>query len=129
MASEKLPPADLQALAAEALDLWQEHLAMTASDPVAKTEIMKLLEPSRRMFADWATMMQNGPYAANASPKSATANVIKDGPASTGAASDDGALRIAQLAHRVAELEKRIAQLEARVADKAAKPTRTSTKS
>lgn len=138
MASSEKPPADLNALAAEALDLWQEHLAMAASDPAAKAEMMKLLEPSRQVFADWATMMQAGPYANAASAKSATGHAAgkpsaaaqtAHGAEAARPASDDGALRIAQLAHRVAELEKRLAKLEAKPAGKSAKASKHSTKS
>jgi hypothetical protein len=118
MASAKMPPPDLAALAAEALDLWQEHLALSANDPAAKAEMMRLLEPSRQAFADWALMLQNAPHATGATSKSASAAA---GTAAARAASDDGALRIAQLAHRLAELEKRVAKLEPRGADKAAK--------
>ena len=131
MASDKPPPADLNALASEALDLWQEHLGIAASDPAAKAEMMKLLEPSRRMFADWAAMMQNGAHATGASAKSTrTETHAKTGGAEAARpASDDGALRVAQLAHRVAELEKRLAKLESRNAGKAAKTSAPSAQS
>ena len=127
MASDKPPPADLNALASEALDLWQEHLAAASSDPAAKAEMMKLLEPSRRLFADWAAMMQSGAYATGASAKHAPTETAArvaakaDRAEAVRPASDDGALRIAQLAHRVAELEKRLDKLESRSAGKTAK--------
>ncbi|MDX2028767.1 MAG: hypothetical protein SFW62_09065 [Alphaproteobacteria bacterium] len=126
MATDK-PPADLTALAAEALDLWQEHLASYAADPKAKKEMMRLLEPSRRLFADWATMMQHGPYGTSASA-SAKSAVAAARPEAARPASDDGALRLAQLAHRVAELEKRLAELESGGAGKAAKTGQPSAK-
>jgi hypothetical protein len=126
MASEKSLPTDLNALAAEALDLWQEHLAAASSDPIAKAEMMRLLEPSRRLFADWAAMMQSGAHATGASAKpshtaSPNAPAKAHGAEAVWPASDDGTLRIAQLAHRVAELEKRVAKLESRKSGKAAK--------
>ena len=128
MTSEKPLPSDLTALAAEALDLWQDHLATASSDPKAKAEMMKLLEPSRQMFADWVSMMQHGAHATTATAKHAHTNASGGATRTEAArpASDDGALRIAQLAHRVAELEKRLAQLESRGASTAAKTPRPS---
>ncbi|MFY9287205.1 MAG: hypothetical protein WAO98_01760 [Alphaproteobacteria bacterium] len=108
---------EIQSLASEVMDLWQEHLAVYASDPSAKAELMRLLEPQRRLFADWASMMQNGFHAGSfassdgtphADAASATART-----ASSATASDDSALRLAQFAHRLAELEKRLDRVEA----------------
>ena len=66
MTEEKPDPSrDLQALAGEACDLWQEHLATYANDPKAKEELMRLLAPSRQLFAEWASLMQNGFHGAN----------------------------------------------------------------
>ncbi|MDP9126688.1 MAG: hypothetical protein M3N08_00310 [Pseudomonadota bacterium] len=121
MESEKTTAPDLAALAAEALDLWQEHLALSASDPKAKAELMSLLEPSRRLFADWTTMMQKGAYGTHPASAQSDAPLRPSGAAPAGPSSDDGALRIAQLAHRVAELEKRLAKLESRGTGKAGK--------
>jgi hypothetical protein len=125
MASEKTSPADINALAAEVMDLWQEHLQIYAADPQAKAELMKMLEPQRQLFADWSTMMQNGLHGASAAQNTGTTDGGRPsspapqphgahGPATAPAPSDDGALRLAQLAHRMAELEKRMAKLEAR---------------
>jgi hypothetical protein len=148
MTSEKIPDSsDINALASEVMDLWQEHLAAYANDPVAKAELIRLMEPQRRLFADWAAMMQNGehgsnPFAASqgsavrpgasaktsgadAAPKSAAAKSAP-GAASAAASPDDSALRVAQLTHRVAELEKRLAKLESGKPDGAKKtPRRT----
>ena len=126
MASEKTAnSSDLTALAAEVLDLWQEHLAAYATDPAAKAELMRLLEPQRQLFADWAAMMQHGLYGASLGKKSA-ASAAPMGAATAAAASDDGALRVAQLAHRLAELEKRIAKLESGGGKTAGKTSRRS---
>jgi hypothetical protein len=115
--------ADMNALAAEVMDLWQEHLATYASDPAARDELTRMLEPQRQLFADWTSLMQNGIHGAptaqtNRAERSDTANPSKPAPqpahGATPAAtpSDDGALRVAQLALRMAELEKRMANLE-----------------
>ena len=126
-AQKPLDPSDLNALAAEVMDIWQDHLAVYAADPKAKAELMHLLEPQRQLFADWAVMMQNSLHGAGANSTSSNSasgaanpsgaanqgpvNSGKSSAGTSGAASaaapyDDGALRLAQLAHRVAELEK-----------------------
>ena len=100
--------------------MWQEHLSTLANDPAARAELTRFLEPQRRMFADWAAMMQGG----NRESKSAETHAAGShaqhpssaSQASGGAAHGDDALRIAQLALRVAELEKRIARLESKPA-------------
>ena len=57
---------DLNTLAIEACDMWQEHLSNIANNPEIRSEFTKFLEPQRRLFADWAKFMQNGfPAAAN----------------------------------------------------------------
>jgi hypothetical protein len=122
MTSPKTSPSDINALAAEVMDLWQEHLAIYAADPKAKAELMKLLEPQRQLFADWMAMMQNAPHGASSKTSTGSSSgsggsaaaVKPHGAAATAASSDDGALRLAQLAHRMAELEKRMAKLESR---------------
>lgn len=139
-ASALIPP-DFAALAAEACDMWQEHLATCASDPKAREELMRLLEPSRRMFADWTTLVQNANHGYGAPPTSADSHAsgptapCGNGPNAAAAtraapardehdsgeagtetarmAPDDIIVRLAQLAHRMAE---RMAELEQRVA-------------
>ncbi|HEU0118700.1 MAG TPA: hypothetical protein VFR09_08725 [Alphaproteobacteria bacterium] len=141
MTSEKASTsADINALASEVMDLWQEHLAVYASDPKAKVELMRLLEPQRQLFADWASMMQNGFHAGNAASSSGSTPAagsetgpsstnVSDGAAPAPASFDDSALRLAQLAHRVAELEKRLKQLESSRRSASAKtPRRTKTR-
>ncbi|HUY68436.1 MAG TPA: hypothetical protein VMV79_03955 [Alphaproteobacteria bacterium] len=141
MGNEKNPPdTDFDALAAEALDLWQEHLASYATDPKAKNELMRMMEPARQWFADWAAMMQHGAYGANLFGKGAPAGGAGGGTAgahrgarqqggdrtggaagaaraaSAGTAPGHGTFGVAQLARHVAELEKRVAELEKRLA-------------
>ncbi|MBV8061174.1 MAG: hypothetical protein JO253_06585 [Alphaproteobacteria bacterium] len=132
-ATNKTAPADLTGLAAEALALWQEHLAALSENPKAKADMAAWMEPSRRLFADWAAMMQNTGHAnpfghpAGTNPFApAPFGAAPSGAAPTAAASDDSALRIAQLAHRVAELERRIGQLESTRQRKPAKAAKTS---
>jgi hypothetical protein len=126
---------DLNALAIEACDMWQDHLSTLASDPNARAELTRYLEPQRRLFADWAAMMQQGVAQATTPPqqgasheshsaknteKSAAdsaASPTSTTKASGGSAHGDDPLRAAQLALRVAELEKRIAQLESKLAE------------
>jgi ribosomal protein S15P/S13E len=109
---------DVNALAAEALDLWQEHLATYATDPKAKSELVKLMEPTRRWFAEWATMMQHGAYGANVFTQNAGGQKSAATARATAArpSSDDVALSLAQLTHHVAVLEKHMAELEKRLA-------------
>lgn len=131
MTANKAHPTDIHSLAAEVMDLWQEHLSLYASDPDAKAELIKLLEPQRQLFADWTAMMQNNVHGTGAAKTDSSARTQAASPtvASAGAASaapafDDGALRVAQLAHRLAELEKRVSQLESQIVAGAAKTSR-----
>jgi hypothetical protein len=130
---------DLTALAASALDLWQDQLTVYAVDPAAKTELMRMMEPARQWFAEWAAMMQHGLHGANIfgtnipSGGIPGSGISPDGispggktaaarPTAAGGASDDGALGVAQLAYHVATLEKRVAELEQRLAKCEASP-------
>jgi hypothetical protein len=137
MTNEKSAPSrDLDALANETLDLWQEHLASYAGDPAAKAELMRLLEPCRQLFAEWALLMQHGSHGASffgkdgaaggaggaphGTPSGATGRRGSSGPAgadapraaSSRAASDGIAILLAQLSARVAGLEEKLARLE-----------------
>ena len=123
---------DINALAIEACDMWQEHLSNLANDPSARAELTRFLEPQRRLFSDWAAMMQQGggldpnnagkkPAEAAAKDNASPAATAKEtGAASSatpqgGAAHGDDPLRVAQLALRLAELEKRVARLESAI--------------
>jgi uncharacterized protein YceH (UPF0502 family) len=136
MTAKQPDPTDINALAMEACDMWQEHLSSLANDPSARAELTRFLEPQRRLFADWASMMRQGGSYENR-PKEETAAKADDpaqdasseasgttaapAPATAqGLASHgDDPLRVAQLALRLAELEKRVAQLEIRLASAA----------
>lgn len=119
--SSKTEIPDLTALAAEACDLWQEHLATYAQDPEAKAAMLRMMEPQRQLlsglFADYATMVQNAQHGSHPStPRAHTASdAPTSGPTAASSSSDDIALRVAQLAHRVAYLEKHCAELEKRL--------------
>jgi hypothetical protein len=125
-------PSDLNALATEALNLWQEHLATLAADPKAKADLAQLMEPSRRAFAEWMEKVHNAGHgtasftAAETGTGRSAATDATDRATSLRPASDDGSLRIAQLALHVAELEKRVAKLESRKSSTAAKAAGTS---
>jgi hypothetical protein len=125
MTTTKPEMPDINALAIEACDMWQEHLSTLANDPSARAELTRFLEPQRRLFADWAAMMQQGgknesqrakPNAASATPPSSAEAAPPRPASSSGTTHGDDPLRVAQLALRVAELEKRLAQLESKTA-------------
>ena len=117
MTTQKSDSTDLNTLAVEACDAWQEHLSTLANDPAARAELTRFLEPQRKLFADWAAMMQqSGTNEPPRTQNSAAPQPAPEAAASGGAAHGDDPLRVAQLALRVAELERRIAQLEARPA-------------
>ena len=105
------PAADLNALAAEACDLWQAHLTAMATNPNARADLMQMTEPTRRLFADWAAMMQNGPHGKTA-PFPTTPFTAPFWPTPAGPAPDAGAERVAELTRRVAELEERLASTQ-----------------
>jgi hypothetical protein len=127
---------DLAALAEEALDLWQGYLASYAADAKGKAELMQIMEPSRRLFAEWATLMQHGAYAdflgkhgqpgGAGSGKAGAYRSHETGGAARAEAfrtADDGSAElVAQLTRRVAELEEKLARFESG----AAKPPRPS---
>jgi hypothetical protein len=127
MTEKKPDPPDINALALEACDMWQEHLSNLANDPSARAELTRFLEPQRRLFADWAAMMQQGgSHGTSRAQEEPAAKPNNDvGPTSPApaapatpsgvAAHGDDPLRVAQLALRLAELEKRVAQLESRI--------------
>ncbi|MCL2473635.1 MAG: hypothetical protein FWF23_01850 [Alphaproteobacteria bacterium] len=125
---------DLNALAIEACDMWQEHLSNIANNPEVRSEFTKFLEPQRRLFADWAKFLQNGfkpadstndavkpeepqqqptPETVNASANSEQPSAPQN-PSQSSSPYDSDSLHVAQLALRVAELERRLAQLESK---------------
>ena len=129
----KISGSDLKALANEALDLWQEHLAAYANDPKAKAELMRLMAPAQRLFAEWAVLMQHGSYGditkhaktgrASGAATGAygggdhdSAGAHKTRAATVGFASDGGSVVMAELAQHAEKLEKRVAELEKRLA-------------
>ena len=97
------------ALAQETLDLWQEHLQSYATDPQMKADLVKLVAPMGQMFAQWASVMQNGAHGSTPDT-SGGQQAAQD---SDGGASGDGDM--SELADRVAELERQIDELEARL--------------
>jgi hypothetical protein len=128
MSDKQAPFSELNQLAIEACDMWQEHLSTLASNPDARSELTRFLEPQRRLFADWASMMrqegtgkreqEKASKQENDTTKPAPVPEPTTAPAEAprGAAHGDDSLRVAQLALRVAELEKRLAKLESKPA-------------
>ena len=140
----------MAALASDVCTMWQEHLAAVAADPAAKAELAQMLEPQRqamtKLFADYTAMMQHAPHVhqqphapASGGAQHAPHEGAKPAPASepaapshgaapAAAASDDSALRMAQLAHRVAVLEERLARIETRLESRPASRSRRTAK-
>ena len=117
-------------------------LSSLANDPKARAELTRFLEPQRRLFADWAAMMQKGAAPTNATTAqqgasrhdssqhaqapNPTATAARPTEISRGDEHGGDSLRVAQLALRVAELEKRLAQLESSADKSARAPSRNS---
>jgi hypothetical protein len=80
--------AELNALAIEACDMWQEHLSTLAHDPSARAELTRFLEPQRRLFADWVSMMQQGGSTASTSPQNPSAGSPSTGMHQAGGSHD-----------------------------------------
>ncbi len=120
-------PTDYQKLAAETLDLWQQHLTALAADSKAKSDLAVWLEPSRQMLDAWMKNAQNAAHGNAPFPFAAPAPGNGSDPAgaartaSAGLASDDGSVRLSELALHVAGLEERVTRLEARRAASARK--------
>ncbi len=106
MANESpLDRPEWRALAREALDVWQEHLAFYASDPKAKDDLTHLIEPLAKMFAE------NGLGSAWTG-KGATSSDAKPG------------VTVADLARRLAQVEKTVATLVSPKASPVSSPAR-----
>jgi hypothetical protein len=94
----KNPLPDWNRLAQDALDLWQGHLTSLATDPSAKADLARLMQPMGQMVADWTAMMQKmgahgqnaftnaaanaaGPTPSSSEPAAASTNAAGVGPA------------------------------------------------
>ena len=99
-------PPDLDALAKQYLDLWQQQLGGISKDQQTAeimAQTMELMNAGASAFATMAT--QNQGYAdADASSSPSTA--------ASGASSGASDLDVAELARRIARLEKRLDSLE-----------------
>ena len=94
MTKKKEETPSLEAIAKEALDLWQDHLSHYSSSAKAKADLLQLLAPIGEMFTQWAGTMQNGTDAAKSSSKKTKAYAFRAHAA--GAASHHGAKPVAK---------------------------------
>lgn len=112
-------------LAKRYLDLWQEHLAQTASDPETMEALGRIIES----LSAWApgpgslpgVPIPGGPYAWGPRPDHGTETATErsrseNGPQAAAAAPDDGDGASDFLNRRIARLEDRIAELESQLA-------------
>tara|TARA_Y100000813_G_scaffold160195_1_gene120512 strand:- start:803 stop:1297 length:495 start_codon:yes stop_codon:yes gene_type:complete len=128
---------DMDQLAKQYLDLWQDHAKSIAADPqIAQTmsQMTQMMTGSATAFAALAQQAMNAAKSAPQSPSqgapgtttdsesddqakdgqgAATARAAGVGAASPAAADGDGDLDLAGLARRIDELEQRLAALEA----------------
>jgi hypothetical protein len=104
-------PPDLRALARRYVELWQDQVAASATDPELTGALTRLLELAGGNLAAsahlWQTLWPAPPAAPRDQPVPAPA-----GSAPAAAAPADGGGHLEQLALRVAALEERLAALE-----------------
>jgi len=112
MNTENTKKPDLNALAMEACDMWQEQLSNIANNPELRSEFTKFLEPQRKLFSEWTKLMQEG-FAAKAEKKETSEQKQSDAQ-NNAPQNERDSLRVAQLALRVSELERRLSLLEAK---------------
>ena len=118
-------PPDMNELAKRYLDLWQEHLTLTASDPETMDALGRIIDS----LSAWApgpgglpgVPVPGGPFAWGSTPEHGTRTAepsteTQTGPAAAASASDDGDGGADFLNRRVARLEDRIAELESQLA-------------
>ncbi len=134
MTEKRAKPSDLSALAVEACDIWQEQLSNFSKDPAMRAELTRFLEPQRRLFADWAAMMQQresdhaqtdlsgnektsptGHEAPQTSTESTKPTVGEAAVTEAASIHANDPFRVADLAIRLAEIERRVAKLESLV--------------
>ncbi len=107
-------PPDLEKLARQYLDLWQDQLAGIAGDPeIAQTmaRTLELMNTGAQAFAGQFATMKDGtfPETHDRKSKSAAPGTEAAAPSSRGADPD-----LDQLARRLAGIEQRLARLEAK---------------
>ena len=115
---------DLDELARQYLDLWQQHLGALAADAVVADTMAKTLELMNGSAAAFAQMAQHGTQ----QPGDTNHGGESSGTATVGAApgrSDDD---LGKLAGRIEELERRIAELESAPGGGGKKPAKRSSR-
>jgi uncharacterized small protein (DUF1192 family) len=130
-------PPDLDALARQYLDLWQDQLAGMAQDPEVTEMMARTVELMNTNMAAFTLFAQSALGAATGRPKSTKVNghdtpapQRRTPPATAGskaaaAASGDPNLDVDELLRRIAALEKRLAALEAGPAKKRGGPRKS----
>jgi len=107
---------DLDALARQYLDLWQEHLSDMAADGEMAEAVAKSVELMNGSAAAFARMMteaaSEGSRNSQHDEGSSGAIIKTSGATAAGAASGNSDDVLDQFSRRIAQLEKRIAELE-----------------
>jgi hypothetical protein len=105
MTRKKEENPSLEAIAKDALDLWQDHLSQYGASAKAKADLLHLLAPLGQLFTEWAMTMQNGTHAAKPGSKKAKKYALRTHAAR--AASKHGAKPVAKRAGSAAKSAKR----------------------
>ena len=130
-------PPDLDALARQYLDLWQDQLAGMAQDPEVTEMMARTVELMNTNMAAFTLFAQSALGTATGRPDSTKGNghdtpasqrrtpAATAGPKAAAAASGDPNLDVDELLRRIAALEKRLAALEAGPAKKRGGPRKS----
>lgn len=119
-------PTDIEHLARDYLQLWQEHMSAIATDENAAETMAKTMALMNSGAATFAKAMADAAQSSGidptakqdsaaphgVSPSSPDDKPHSDSPPASGLSSDHADANVAQLLERIAELEKRVAELE-----------------
>ena len=114
-------PPDMTELAKRYLDLWQEHLTLTASDPVMIDAFSRIMQAMPTLFHPGA-LTPGGSFGWPQNPEHGSGpdqqtDQTQTRTAAAAAASGDGAGVYELLNRRLARIEERITDLECKLAD------------